>query len=115
MISGSVAASANGISLFDILREEDKNGRFTALYNAEVANNFMPVANPLADSYNPVAGYGVPSTKFNILFNQESNYFMFVSRAKKLLESMLKSRVSEEDKLHYELLLKKINSSLKVD
>ena len=40
---------------------------------------------------------------------------MFVSRAKKLLESMLKSRVSEEDKLHYELLLKKINSSLKVD
>ena len=115
MVSGSVANAATGISLFEILREEDKAGRFTTLYNAELAQNAIPVATPLADSYNPVAGYGVPSTKFNILFNQESNYFMYVSRAKKLLESMLKSRVSEEDKLHYELLLKKINSTLKVD
>jgi len=62
----------------------------------------------------PTAGYGMPSTKFSIIFNTESNFYRYVVKTKKLLESMKRSRVSNEDKLHYELLLKTINSSLKV-
>jgi hypothetical protein len=66
--------------------------------------------------YLPTAGYGVPSTKFSVVFNTESNYYKYVLKTKQLLEkSMRKSGICKEDKLHYDLLLKKINSSLKVD
>jgi len=60
-----------------------------------------------------VLGYGVPSTKFNVVFNPESNYYRYLSKAKKLLDS--KANIEGPDKYHYDLLLKKINSSLKIN
>ncbi len=115
LITGSnfvinAVSAINRRTLFDILKEEDIDGRFLRLNIIESLNNTERTS-----AFNPTAGYGVPSTKFNILLNPESDYFIYISRTKKLLESMLKSRVSKEDKLHYELLLKKINSTLKVE
>lgn len=60
-----------------------------------------------------VLGYGVPSMKFNVVFNPESNYYRYLSKAKKLLEN--KISIEGPDKYHYDLLLKKINSSLKIN
>jgi len=98
-------------SLFDILREEDTQSRFLKQLQTQNALEFMPQS---ASELLPTAGYGMPSTKFSIIFNTESNFYRYVVKTKKLLESMKRSRVSNEDKLHYELLLKTINSSLKV-
>jgi len=98
-------------SLFDILGEEDTQSRFLKQLQTQNALEFMPQS---ASELLPTAGYGMPSTKFSIIFNTESNFYRYVVKTKKLLESMKRSRVSNEDKLHYELLLKTINSSLKV-
>jgi len=80
------------------------NGRFTSLLQTMRAMEVVPVA-----------GYGVPSTKFNLLFNPESNSYQYVVKTKKVLESMKRARISDEDKMHYELLLKKLNAELNND
>lgn len=93
-------------TLFEILSQEDISGRFSRslerLYALEAGGS------------SPVAGYGVPSTKFSVVFNIESNYFIYLSQAKRLLERRVKSGSGKEDRLHYQLLLKSINSSLRV-
>ncbi len=100
----SAISEIKNYSLFEILKSEDKQLRY---------KNQLQVQNAL--EYLPTAGYGVPSTKFSVVFNTESNYYKYVLQTKQLLEkSMRKSGICKEDKLHYDLLLKKINSSLKV-
>jgi len=108
-ISNTVSDKHN--SLFDILKDEDTQGRFFKQMQAQTAYEFLPQS---GSEMMPTAGYGVPSTKFSIIFNTESNFYRYVVKTKKLLETMKKSGVSKEDKLHYDLLLKTINSSLKV-
>ncbi|MDD2358763.1 MAG: zinc-dependent metalloprotease, partial [Thiovulaceae bacterium] len=104
LITGSGISEINNTSLFEILKQEDSQERFSKQMRTENAME-----------YQPVSANGVPSTKFAIVFNTESNYYKYVIKVKKLLESLKHARVSKEDKLHYELLLKKINSALKVD
>jgi len=105
MVSGRGINEGEGaISLYDILSKEDFNGRFTSLLQTTRAMEFVPVA-----------GYGVPSTKFNLLFNPESNSYQYVVKTKKVLESMKRASISDEDKMHYELLLKKLNAELNND
>lgn len=99
---GITDASAK-TELFDILRKEDVSGRFDKLIKAEQD----------AD-YSPVAGYNLPSTKFNIAFNRESNFYIYLIKTRDLLKKLSKSAGSKEDKLHYSLLLKQINSTLNV-
>lgn len=105
MVSGrGIYDGTKAASLYDILSKEDYNGRFTAqLQNTRVME------------FIPEAGYGVPSTKFNLLFNPESNSYQYVVKTKKVLESMKRARISDEDKMHYELLLKKLNADLNID
>ena len=105
------AQAGSQVSLFDILAKEDKQSRFTKQLQTISAFESLPLA---GQDMNPVAGYGVPSTKFSIVFNPETNFYNYLIKAKKVLESASKSRAKKEDKLHYELLLKKINSVLKV-
>jgi hypothetical protein len=105
---GGVGAAGD---MFDILRKVDTQSRFSKMINMREAMEFTTQTE---QGFSPVAGYGVPSTKFSIVFNTESNHYRYVVKTKELLESMKKSRVSKEDKIHYELLLKKVNSSLKV-
>jgi len=107
LVSGAGIANqtdAEPITITSILAKQDHTGRFAQQLNTTRAMEF-----------NPVAGYGVPSTKFNMLFNPESDQYRYVIKAKEVLESMKRARVSEEDKLHYDLLLKKINSTLNID
>lgn len=111
LISGVGASDNSQVSLFDIMAQEDKLGRFKSHLQTISTLEAVPAS---GTNFTPVAGYGVPSTKFSIVFNTESNYYNYLSKAKKVLESASKSRASKEDKLHYELLLKKINSVLKV-
>lgn len=111
LISGIGVADNAQISLYDILKSEDREGRFAKHLRTVSALESVPSSD---NTFNPVAGYGVPSTKFSLVFNTESNYYNYLSKAKKVLERAVKSRASREDKLHYELLLKKINSVLKV-
>lgn len=107
LVSGT---GIDNFSLFDILKEEDKLGRFYShLQNYALMENFNS-----SSEFNPTAGYGVPSTKFNLIFNPESNYYKYLIKSKGLLESAVKTKASKEDKLHYELLLKQINASINV-
>ncbi|OFX79382.1 MAG: hypothetical protein A2X20_11980 [Bacteroidetes bacterium GWE2_40_15] len=107
-LMGGVGAAGD---MFDILRKVDTQSRFSKMINMREAMEFTTQTE---EGFSPVAGYGVPSTKFSIVFNTESNHYRYVVKTKELLESMKKSRVSKEDKIHYELLLKKVNSSFKV-
>lgn len=113
--SGNPAKLMGGVGvavdMFDILRNVDTQSRFSKMINLREAMEFTTQTE---NGFSPVAGYGVPSTKFSIVFNTESNHYRYVVKTKELLESMKKSRVSKEDKIHYELLLKKVNFSLKV-
>lgn len=88
--------------LFEILRKEDISGRFDKLIKIEQDAG-----------YSPVAGYNLPSTKFNIAFNRESNYLIYLIKTRDLLKKLSKSG-SSADRLHYSLLLKQVNSSLNV-
>lgn len=107
LVSGT---GIDNFSLFDILKDEDKLGRFYShLQNYALMENFNP-----SSEFNSTAGYGVPSTKFNLIFNPESNYYKYLVRSKGVLKSALKTKASKEDKLHYELLLKQINASINV-
>jgi hypothetical protein len=99
------------ISLFDILRDEDRSGRFSALISSRSVLESTPASE---GGFSPVAGYGVPSTKFSLIFNTESNSYSYLIKSKEMLEKLVKSRASQEDKRHYELLLKRINSSINV-
>ncbi len=90
--------------VFDILREQDKSGRFSRLLTAE-----------MADDPSPVAGYSLPSTKFNVQYNRESNYFRYLIRTRDLLAKLVRSGATKDDRIHYELLLKQINSSIKAE
>jgi hypothetical protein len=103
--------SGAGADLFDILRSEDKAGRYQEQLMVRKVMEFVPES----AEFNPTAGYGLPSSKFNIVFNPESNYYKYLIRTKKLLESLKRTRVSREDKLHYELLLKQIDASLNTE
>ncbi len=118
LMSGSAASEITnpqfntGNSLFDILREEDTQSRFLKQLRTQSAFEFMPQSE---SELIPTAGYSMPSTKFSIIFNTESNFYRYVIKTKRLLESLKKTGVDKEDKLHYELLLKTINTSFKVE
>ena len=111
LISSNVSklVGSSGITLFDVLNNVDHTGRFVDQLQTTHAMEHT------TSELNPVAGYGVPSTKFSLLFNPESNQYQFVIKTKKVLESMRRARISQEDKLHYELLLKMINSAIDND
>ena len=106
----SKLVGGRGITIFDILGNEDHTGRF-----ATQLQNTHAMEHATTNSINPVAGYGVPSTKFNLLYNSESNQYQFLIKSKKVLESMKRARISQDDKLHYELLLKMIDSAIDND
>lgn len=100
-LTGGAGIDNPSFTIMDILARQDRTGRFTTQLQTTHAME--------------VLGYGVPSTKFSLLFNPESDNYQYLVKAKKVLESMKRARISEEDKLHYELLLKKINSALIID
>lgn len=95
-------------TMLDLLKKNDIAGQFSKMLQTTEAMETVGVQ----DSFSPIAGYGVPSTKFNLLFNAQSNYYQYLVRVKDLLESRKRVRGSEKDKLHYNLLLKKIKASL---
>ena len=100
-LTGGAGIDTPSFTIMDILSQQDRTGRFTSRLQTTHAME--------------VLGYGVPSTKFSLLFNPESDNYQYLVKAKKVLESMKRARISDEDKLHYELLLKKINSALNID
>lgn len=114
-ISKSNVAKLTGggaITLFEILAKEDHAGRFanqnrlTQLLERDVEIGAHPTKGQ------STLGYGVPSTKFNLLYNPESDSYLYLIRAKKTIERAIKLAADKEDKLHYDLLLKRINSKL---
>ena len=104
LVKSSAAVDPDSFSLFNILKEEDIQNRFSKELEMQRVMDFSPTA-----------GYDVPSTKFNVLFNPESDYFKYLIKAKNRIELLKKSTSCMEDKLHYDLLLKQINASLKVE
>lgn len=101
------AVSGSGINdmalnndLFSILREEDKSGEFNNLIKLESEASFSPVA-----------GYNLPSTKFNISYNRESNYYGYLLKTRDQLKRAVK-RAPSEDRHHYDLLLRQVESSI---
>ena len=86
--------------LFSILREEDKSGEFNNLIKLESEASFSPVA-----------GYNLPSTKFNISYNRESNYYGYLLKTRDQLKRAVK-RAPSEDRHHYDLLLRQVESSI---
>ncbi len=116
LVSGvGVTASAENalnenFTLYDILRKEDVPGRFKKLADKQAVSEYSP----LSAETNPTAGYGVPSTKFNLMYNPESNYFRYLVKARDILKKAAKSGGSREDRLHYDLLLRQVNASLNV-
>ncbi|MFA5713466.1 MAG: zinc-dependent metalloprotease [Bacteroidales bacterium] len=102
--------SGNGITINEILAQQDIEQRF-----AKQIATTSTIELPLTQDSSPIAGYGVPSTKFNILLNPETLYYHYLIKAKKVIESLERAAKNRSDKLHYRLLLKRINSTLKID
>jgi hypothetical protein len=50
-----------------------------------------------------------------MLFHPESDSYIYLMRVKDLLESRRRGRMSEKDRLHYDLMLRKINATLSVE
>jgi hypothetical protein len=100
----SIAANEpqHPVTMFDILEKNDVTGRFATQLQTQAAME-------------DVSGYGVPSTKFNMLFPPESDSYIYLMRVKDLLESRRRGRMSEKDRLHYDLMLRKINATLSVE
>ncbi len=89
------------INLYSILAQE--NG------GAHLYKRLVP---ELAMEFSPVAGYGVPSTKFSMVFNIESNFYKYLIQSRDLLQKLSEKAKNKSDKLHYQLLLKQINSAI---
>ncbi|MCK9304944.1 MAG: zinc-dependent metalloprotease [Bacteroidales bacterium] len=109
LVSGVGIEGTGNFSIMDVLGKEDISGRFAG----HIKNQKVLEKVPETRDFNPTAGWGVPSTKFNMIFNHESNYYKYLVKAKELIEKARKSG-SKEDRLHYELLLKQVNASINV-
>lgn len=106
LISSSVNIDSNnrvGVTLFDILKDVEGGDRFIKHQIARESMEFVPTA-----------GFGVPSTKFNLVFNFESNFYSYLLKSQEVLKRAVRTRGSAQQKAHYALLLKQIESVLNV-
>ncbi|MDD3034432.1 MAG: zinc-dependent metalloprotease [Bacteroidales bacterium] len=105
-VSASLAgiSSPENKSMFDILECEDNQGIFTKQLQQQ----------RLMEKTNTSVAYDIPSRKFVVTLNYESNHYKYLLKSKKTLESLVRS-ASKDDKSHYELLLKQVNAALKVE